>query len=646
MIAVGAAVVWIILSAVLYRQFFKRFYDIVLSATALVVLSPVYLILTITGAIAMKGNPFFAQKRPGKRKKLSKKECAKRGVPYGTYGEEKIIRLFKFRTMTNEKDSNGELLPDERRMNKYGVFLRSTSLDELPSMFNILFGNMSFVGPRPLLVRYLPFYTKTERNRHNIRPGLTGLAQVNGRNYLSWGKIFEYDLKYIENYSLLYDIKIIFSTVFKVLKREDITSDTSHKGCDKSGRISCDPLDVERGGVEYTCHDISEADMQKTQSNNNNNKAVAIIGDGIIAEDLIRRAKELGIEAYCFGLSNNARIQKLTSKYRSIDIFDIDEIARICKEGNVGGVVATTELTIVPTAKIADKLGLLGNDVEISEKLTDKYYIRQRTFGIKGLSQPKVWEIQDESATTSVDVFPVIVKPDYSGGKRGITIVNSQDELKTAIDHAFSFTRNRKVLIEQFIADGKEYSVETLSYKGEHKVIQITEKDSSGPPRCVELGHHQPANLSDDVAARVKTVISGALTAIGFTNGPTHTEIKISDEDIYIIEINCRPGGDFITYPLTELSSGYPFLTAILYGALGILDREEIKTGEKGYSGVYFVTKETEYLKSIFDSCDDCDWLYEKHIESSELTELTHNDCEHLNYMIYYSKDGKPTFER
>lgn len=227
---VGAVVVWGLLSALLYKAFFKRFYDIVLSFIAIIVFSPLLLILTAVGAIAMKGNPFFVQPRPGRRKKLSKRECEKRGVPYGTYGDEKIIKLLKFRTMTNEKDDNGVLLPDEKRLNKYGKFLRASSCDELPSLFNIFAGQMSIVGPRPLLVEYLPYYTEQERHRHDVRPGLTGLAQVNGRNAITWEKRFEYDLNYRANISLFNDIKIILKTIKKVFTKSDIAVDTAQEG--------------------------------------------------------------------------------------------------------------------------------------------------------------------------------------------------------------------------------------------------------------------------------------------------------------------------------------------------------------------------------------------------------------------------------
>ena len=163
----------------MYAKFFKRMIDFSLSLIALLVLSPILIILTIITAIAMKGNPFFTQLRPGK---INKKT-----------GEERIFRLLKFRTMTNERDKDGNLLPDEIRLNKFGKLLRSTSLDELPELLNILKGDMSIVGPRPLLVKYLPYYTDEERKRHNIRPGLTGHAQAHGRNEITWEKKLERD---------------------------------------------------------------------------------------------------------------------------------------------------------------------------------------------------------------------------------------------------------------------------------------------------------------------------------------------------------------------------------------------------------------------------------------------------------------------
>ncbi len=191
----------------MYAKFFKRFFDFVLSLMALVVLSPVFLVLMAVGAIALKGNPFFSQLRPGKK---------------GKDGKEIIFKLLKFRTMSNARGEDGELLPDDQRLGKYGTFLRSTSLDELPSLINIVCGQLSIVGPRPQLVRDMTFMSEEQRHRHDVRPGLTGLAQVNGRNNITWEQKFEYDLQYINSgITFLGDVKIILKTVGKVLKRSD-----------------------------------------------------------------------------------------------------------------------------------------------------------------------------------------------------------------------------------------------------------------------------------------------------------------------------------------------------------------------------------------------------------------------------------------
>ena len=191
----------------IYAKYIKRLLDIILSFLALIFLSPIILFFTIIGTLKMRGNPFFLQKRPGQG--------------------EKIFSLIKFRTMTNQTDPHGKLLPDACRLTVYGKFLRSTSIDELPELINILKGDMSIIGPRPLLIKYLPLYNEYQRHRHDVRQGLTGYAQVHGRNAVSWQKKFEMDIEYVRHITFVGDMKILFETVFKVIKRDGISSGTS-----------------------------------------------------------------------------------------------------------------------------------------------------------------------------------------------------------------------------------------------------------------------------------------------------------------------------------------------------------------------------------------------------------------------------------
>lgn len=190
----------------MYR-YIKRFFDIFSSLIAIIILSPVLIVTAILVRTKLGSPVLFKQERPGK--------------------DEKIFTLMKFRTMTDERDENGEFLPDEVRLTKFGKFLRSTSIDELPELFNILKGDMSVIGPRPLLVRYLPRYNEHQHRRHEVRPGLSGWAQVNGRNTVSWEDKFNMDVEYVENYSMLMDIKILFMTVVNVLRHDGISSETS-----------------------------------------------------------------------------------------------------------------------------------------------------------------------------------------------------------------------------------------------------------------------------------------------------------------------------------------------------------------------------------------------------------------------------------
>ena len=219
-----------------YERFFKRLLDIVCVILALGIFWWLYVILAVLIKIKLGSPILFKQERPGK--------------------DEKVFKLYKFRSMSDERDGNGKLLSDEERLGRFGSLLRKTSLDELPELFNILKGDMSIVGPRPLVPEYIPYYTEKEKHRHDVRPGLTGLAQVNGRSFISWEQIFEYDICYVDHITFLDDVKIAIKTVIKVLSHENI-ADVTESTMDENGQLHFmvdgvdyilhQPLNVERG---------------------------------------------------------------------------------------------------------------------------------------------------------------------------------------------------------------------------------------------------------------------------------------------------------------------------------------------------------------------------------------------------------------
>lgn len=374
---------------------------------------------------------------------------------------------------------------------------------------------------------------------------------------------------------------------------------------------------------------------------NNQKYKIALIGSGILSKEIAERAREINIETHCFSFNSKDVACECVDYFHNVNIFDVDAITKICKEVGVTGVIPTTELTILPAARIAKNLNAISNDVVVAKEITNKFLTREKVKNVSSIKQPK-YILYVSGELPLIDKYPVIVKPIASGGKRGIRVIFNEEELKPAIENALSFSKVEGVLIEEYLFGGKEYSVEILSYKGKHYVTQITEKDTSGPPYCNELGHHQPAELSEKVEGKIRKALPEMLTCVGITNGPSHTEIKIIDDEIYLIEINDRPGGDHITYPLTELSTGYPYLSGIIYASLGLLEGKEPINLKRYYSGIMFVTDKTPELKNIFDDCDSFGWLYHKNCANKGLSKITFNNEEGLNYFIYFDKERNP----
>lgn len=370
-----------------------------------------------------------------------------------------------------------------------------------------------------------------------------------------------------------------------------------------------------------------------------NGKKLAILGASYMAGIFLDKARSMGIKTYCFAWEEGAVAKSHADIFFPISVMERNQILRICTEQKIDGVMALTEAPISTCGYIANQLHINGNSIETSENITKKDWVRDRARKCVSLKQPAsmVVNIDGLSTVNQWNVFPAIIKPVSGGGKRGVIVINQKDELKEGIDFAGACdNRHNGILIEEYIEKGMECSVETLSYKGNHQIIQITEKISSGPPHCVELGHHQPAAITEEQRTKVCQAITELLDAVCYCNGPAHTEIKIVGNDIYLIELNPRPGGDHIASTLTGLSTGYDYIGQSICVALGF-EPDQYNLCKDAYSGVYFITKQTEFLKDTFERCEDKPWLYKKHVESDELTNLSHNDCMHTNYMIYYS---------
>jgi len=373
---------------------------------------------------------------------------------------------------------------------------------------------------------------------------------------------------------------------------------------------------------------------------------LAVIGSGRMAWIIGNHAHNMGLETHCFSNVESDFIHEAFDVFHNISIFEKDKIVEICKKENIQGVLATTELTVEIAAYVAKELGTPGLPYDIAKVITDKYRNRTVCKSLKLLNQPAFAEINSVEELDNLSMqFPIIVKPTSKGGKQGITVVSDKSELQDAFIYAKEKSGVNPVIIEEYLGGGKEYSVESLSCNGKHYVVQVTEKISAGPPHCVELGHRQPAELSDGMRQKVEDAVKEGLAAIGLDNTTCHTEIKIINDKVYLIEFNARPGGDHIAWPLTTLSTGYEYINGAIQIALGTFQGLDTSRLEKHYAGVYFVTKQTEYLKPLFDNCERYSWLYKKNFVSEELQPLEHNDCYGTNSIMYYSEKEKPNIE-
>lgn len=364
-------------------------------------------------------------------------------------------------------------------------------------------------------------------------------------------------------------------------------------------------------------------------------KKLAIIGASYLQLPLVKKAKEMGVETICFAWVEGAACKDLCDKFYPISTIDKEAILKVCQEEKIDGITSiASDVAILTVNYVASHMGLLSNPDDYSEITTNKYKMRQ-CFMDNGVPSPKFTLVDDDNHYQITGFnFPLIVKPTDRSGSRGVEKVLDPVQLEEAINRARNESFEHKAIIEEFVT-GREISVESISYEGKHTILQITDKVTTGAPFFVELEHHQPSSLPEEIKLQIKEIVLHALDALHIKYGASHSELKITEDgDIRVIEIGARMGGDFIGSNLVRLSTGYDFLKGVIEVALG--DFHEPVITEHQYSGVYFLSKETERLKPIIEN-----WESHPEIVEAEVTdnELRHIECsgDRSGYLIYNS---------
>ncbi len=359
-------------------------------------------------------------------------------------------------------------------------------------------------------------------------------------------------------------------------------------------------------------------------------KRLAIIGAATGQLPICIKAKEMGLEVYVFAWEKDAVCKPYADHFVPISISEKDQIADYCSQVGIDGIVSNcSDVTAEVVSYLTTKLHLPGVDYKHLMTIRDKYKVRRLALAIPGLT-PIRTQLFDAAAPNTI--YPCIVKPISGSSKLGVSYVVNEQELTAAMQYAGADKTN--IVIEEYIA-GHEISVETISYQGNHYIIQTTDKDSSGAPHFVELGHHQPAQLPPVIKEKLKTVVPALLTQVRYENGPAHIEFKYNGDSLYLIEINPRGGGDEISNRLVQLSNGQDYLRYMIEVALGEFKGIQ-KTVEHAYAGIYFLCRQTEQYLPAFERTDHPDWLVEKQVTTAQLNDSTSN-YDRNGYLIYHA---------
>lgn len=369
-------------------------------------------------------------------------------------------------------------------------------------------------------------------------------------------------------------------------------------------------------------------------------KKLAIIGASYLQLPLVKKAKEMGLEVHCFAWAEGAVCKDLADFFYPISIIEKEKILEKCREIRIDGITTiASDVAVLTVNYVAEHLGLIGNPDEYSTIVTNKYEMRQ-CFAENNVPSPRFCMADKNDGYNITGFrFPLIVKPTDRSGSRGVEKVLDPVQLEKAIVRAKAESFSHAAIIEEYVT-GREVSVESISFEGKHYIIQITDKVTTGAPYFVELEHHQPSSLNEEIQIHIRQIVMNALNALHIQYGASHSELKITDDgDIRVIEIGARMGGDFIGSNLVQLSTGYDFLGATIQVAMGEFIEPQIT--EHSYSGVYFLSKETEKLKSIIENWKDYPEIIEAEITDSELHNI---ECsaDRSGYLIY--KENKSKF--
>lgn len=359
---------------------------------------------------------------------------------------------------------------------------------------------------------------------------------------------------------------------------------------------------------------------------------LAVIGAGEGAYPILERARTLDyVTTLAFG-QDGSLAQHLADIFVDVDIFDTEKVIAVCKEYNVDGLIGTSESTTEIAAILADRLGLPGNDVSDGFGARNKTMMRERVSKVTSVKQPwfKIYDERDKYE------YPIIVKAPDSCGKRGISIARNEADLKEAVRYSEEYSSCGEVLIEQYIEGGREFSIECLAGCGLYEVIQYTEKDSSGPPHFVENGHHQPADLSGEMKARIRVAAIDILKAIGINCGLAHMEMKVIGNDIYFIEVGARGGGDHIADTLTVNSTDFDYFKAAIDCCLNRYVHQDVHN--VAYTGIYFHCKANEHLAPVFQKAKTAEWCICNTVKEDDFRDANSNvETAGSGYIIYRS---------